>query len=117
MGLHHVSCNRESKPSTTRLSGTSLVDPVEAFEDPAEVFGSDSGPEVPHAELNRAAGADGNARVRNLAGADNDSAAWLVAGLAVLDPVFDEVAQDLQDGVVVGDNLSRGDLPDLENGL
>src|SRR2546430_14655099 len=112
-----MSCNGEAQAGAAGLPGARLVDPVEALEDAVEVFGGDAGAEVADAELDGAAGAKGAAGVRYLAGAHQDSAVRLVAGLAVLDAIFDEVAEDLEDGVGVGDDLGGGGLAGLEDRL
>src|SRR5277367_4401069 len=109
--MHHMVCNCQTKASPPRLSGAGFVDSVETLEDARKMFGGDAGTKVADAEL------DGFDWLRDLSRADDDSREGLVAGLTVFDSVFDKVAEHLEDGVGVGDDLGARDLADLEDGV
>src|SRR5579871_3468775 len=109
--LHHILGNCEAKTGASGLSGTGFVDPIEAFEDAVEVLGSNSLTKVADAEL------DGIDRFRDLAGADDHPAMESVAGSAVFDGVLDEIAENLKDGVGVGEDLGIGEFADLKDGV
>src|SRR5579871_230528 len=109
--LHHILGNCEAEAGSSGLPGTGFINPVEAFEDAVEVFGGNSLAKVADTELD---GVDG---FGDFAGADDDPAVELVAGAAVLDRVLDEVAEHLEDGVGVGEDLNVGELADLKDGV
>src|SRR5260370_5073957 len=111
LGLYHVSCNGEAQAGASGLARTRLVHTVEALEDAAEMFGGNPLAKVADAELDRVD------RIEALACADDDPAVQLVAGAAVLDAVLDEVAEHLEDGIGVSEDLGVGGFADLENGL
>src|ERR1700733_11439235 len=81
------------------------------------MFRSNSWTKVADAEFDGATVPPRTARFGDIARAYDDSTVRLVPGLAVLDAVFDEVAEYLEDGVGVGDDFDGGDLADLEDGV
>ena len=83
MGFDDVFDNAEPEPSSPKMSAPSLIDSIEAFEEPWEVFCSDSDPRV--GEVN----SDATFLVLKL----DDHAAFI----GVLDGVFEEVHDHLRD--------------------
>ena len=96
MRLHDVLGDSEAETGAARLAGAGFVDPVETLEDAVEVLGGDSRPEVPHGEL------DANRRARARRRRTR------LPCFAILHGVFDEVAEDLDDGVGVGEDPCVG---------
>src|SRR6185369_14086307 len=82
VGLDNVLHDCEAKTGTPSFSRTCLVDPIEALEDAVKMFRSDTGAKVLHEELDL---------VRHGARANTNAS----SRLAILDCVFDEIAQDL----------------------
>src|SRR5580704_12008960 len=107
LDLNHVASDGESKAGTAGLPGAGFVDSIEAFEDALEMFGGDAGAEVADAELDRFGGFGYGP------GTDDDAGMVLWPGGSVLDAVFDEIAEHLDDRVGIGEDVRWRSLTDL----
>src|SRR5271157_6266875 len=106
VGQDDVLDDGQAEAGAAGLAGTGFVDAVEALKDAIEVFGGDAGAEVLDGEFDFAL---------EQARADANPA----AGFAVLDSVFDEVAEDLVHGVGIGQDrrVRRAGRLEFDSGI